>query len=303
MRAQRALEHLVEPEPRRALALVGEPRAEGVQAPRRPRAPAPGPRRGPPPRSSCAPSRAASASSAERVGRQADHRRGEQPEQRLLVARVGQRGQQVAQVADLLAPPPPAPAGRQRRQPGELQRALVEADLGRRAQQHDDVARRDALLVHERADALGHEPRLGLLDRAGGRQPEAQRGRARRRSRRRRRSPAARPAARAPAASSRPGRRSTQRSCSGPKRIVERAQDLRARAEVRGQRGGPARRLQARAARAEDLDVGVAEARRSPAARRRPCRRCRAPRSSSSSSCSGFVSWNSSTMMRSKRSR
>ena len=196
----------------------------------------------------------------QRVGGQADQRRGEQAEQRLLVARVGQRGEQVAEVADLLAPPPAAPAGRERRQPGELQRALVEAHLGRGAQQHDDVARRDALLVHERADALGHEPRLGLLDRA-----------------RRRADPTPSAPRRVAVPRVGVGQQQLDHRLGGRRvvaagaqvdpalvqraeGVVERAQDLRARAEVGRQRRGPPGRLQALAARAEDLDVGVAEA-------------------------------------------
>ena len=254
---QRALEHLVEPQARRALALAREPRAEGGQAPRvlgrqRQGVVVDG-----------LPERHGALAGPERqqgqgVGGQAGHRRGQQPEQRLLVARVGQGGEQVAEVADLLAPPPPAAAGRQRGQPGQLERALVEAHLGRRAQQHDDLARCDALLVHQRGDALGHEPRLGLLDRAGRRQPEPQRARR-----------VAVPGVGVgdQQLDHRLGRRSVVAPRAQvdpvlvhrPEGTVERAQDLRARAEVGGQRRGPARCLQARATRAEDLHVGMAE--------------------------------------------
>ena len=213
----------------------------------------------------------------QRVGGQADHRRGQQPEQRLLVARVGQRGEQVAQVADLLAPPPSASAGRQRRQarPAPARARRGPSRPTRAAARRRRAARRPRR-ARARPTRWATSARLGLLDRAGGRQPEAQRaGRV------------AVPgvgvgdqqldhAARAPAASSRPGRRSTQWSCSEPKaplsarRISGRERKLVASVAVaarrlqarRGARGRPRRRRGGR--------------RRSPAARRRPCRRCRA---------------------------
>ena len=60
---------------------------------------------------------------------------------------------------------------------GPLHERWVDLRPGRGAQQHDDVARSHALLVHQGPHALCHEPCLRLLDRAGGGQSHAERPR------------------------------------------------------------------------------------------------------------------------------
>ena len=194
----------------------------------------------------------------QRVGRQPDERRGEHAVQRGLVARVGERGQPRAEVAHDLPAPVAAPADGHRQQPLVLERALVDGQVAERAQQHDDVLGP----VHAGGDELGHalgeQARLGLAPGLRARPHLAEvdvlpaglvgdqqlderlaRRAARRGPRAARRSPSPEP------------RR---------ERRVDRVEDRAVRAEVRRQRRDAAVGGELRAQRAEDVDVGVAEA-------------------------------------------
>ena len=106
----------------------------------------------------------------ERVGGQADERRREDAVERGLVARVGERGEPGAEVADDLAAPVAAAADRQRQQALVLERALVDGQVAEAAQQHDDLLGPRVAGVDEVADALGEQARLGVAPRLRARQ-------------------------------------------------------------------------------------------------------------------------------------
>ncbi len=156
-------EELGEREPARPPTLGGEPGrpldetlgvdpAEAGRGPCRVghRAPQPGPRRA-----------GGQRAAGEAVGRERGaERRGEQPQQRRLVVRVGERREVVGEVLDLLARPEPAAARRERGQPGILEGALVGGDVRGRADEDDDVARRRLARLHQLGDPLREQPRL-----------------------------------------------------------------------------------------------------------------------------------------------
>ena len=286
MRRTRALEQLVEPEARRALALGREPRAERGQAPRVLGRAASARRRGRPPRSSWRPrarrARAAPGASEDRpASGEASSPSSASSSRGLASAASRWHRSRIC-----WRPHQPRPPRGQRRQPGQLQRALVEAHLGRRAQQHDDVAGATPSSCTSSATRWATSRASACLTglAAGSPTPSA---------------PGASPfQASASVTSSSTTRRGRGRVVAPGAQVdpvlvqraegaVERAQDLRARAEVGGQRrrSGP-RASRRAAARAEDLDVGVAEAvdRLELVADRAALSRST---SSSSSSCSG----------------
>ena len=86
--------------------------------------------------------------------------RGEGPEERFVVERVGDRRQQRADVGDLLLGPVAAPADHVGAQAGARQRVLVGVEVGEGAQQDDHRAALDPRLV-ELAQARRQRPRLG----------------------------------------------------------------------------------------------------------------------------------------------
>ena len=196
----------------------------------------------------------------ERVGGQADERRREDAVERGLVARVGERGEPGAEVADDLAAPVAAAADRQRQQVLVLERALVDRQVAEAAQQDDDLLGPRVAAVDEVADALREQACLGVAPRLRARQlaevgrvvavPAGLVGQQQLDERRR-----------TPAAGSRPSRSATK---SAPRRganaalIVSRI-GPRLRKFVASVATRPCGR-QRRAARAEDLDVGVAKA-------------------------------------------
>ncbi len=95
----------------------------------------------------------------ERVERDAAERRGERRVDGELVHRVGQGAEPLAQVEHLLLAPVAAPADQVGRDAALLESPLVEAHVGGRAQEQDDVAR----LVaggDQLADPAGEQPRL-----------------------------------------------------------------------------------------------------------------------------------------------
>ena len=166
--------------------------------------------------------------------------RGEGAEQRLVVERVGERRQQRADVGDLLLGPVAAAADDVGAQAGPLQRVLVGVEMGERSQQYDHLAAVDPD-VGQLSQPLGEGARLGQavkwrrsVDRrfqvdplrvpavAGGEQ-QLDRGSRRRRERRRR------------ASRRRAAARKHLAPSSFPADRVDRADQLRPRAEVAAQ--------------------------------------------------------------------
>ena len=239
------------------------------------------------------------------VGTQPDQRRGQQPQQRQLVARVGERAEIGAEVAAPAGGPSsrgrrwrasraPAPRARARRPPCRSPRA---AGPRRRRGRH-------ALVAHElaRSRAPRREPRRGAWPRLRAATPAAPAVHAST-SARRRSAAARRAAPSGRRAASRAGdeRRRSAAPCSGPNAALSTSRSpggcgssspARRPRRALGQRG---------ALRAEDPHVGVPEA----------VDRLQlvaddeasvAASSSSSSAAAALVSWNSSTITRSKRS-
>ena len=252
----------------------------------------------------------------QRVAADAAQRRGQDAEERGLVARVGQRREPREEVADLAAAPPAAPAARERREADVLQGALDRRQRPQGTCEHHDLARPALARVDERAHALGDQARLGRQRRPVGVEARPQGRRELRGGRRRGRGAVRRPV---------PGRGVGEQQLDAPRRVgrldaarherdvalavagaegvVERGQEVGPRPEARGQLGrGPARRELPRGGggRPRRRRGGT---RRSTAARRRRRTSPRRRGASRSSSCSGFVSWNSSTITRAKRSR
>ena len=96
----------------------------------------------------------------QRVRRDRAGGRGERPEERFVVERVGDRRQQRADVRHLLLGPVAASADHVGTQPRPRQRVLVGVEVGEGAQQDDHRAAIDARLV-ELAQARRQRPRLG----------------------------------------------------------------------------------------------------------------------------------------------
>ena len=97
----------------------------------------------------------------ERVVRDADERRREHREQRLVVVAVLQQAQVVEQVDDLLLAEVAAAGHPDRRQVDRAQLLLEPLGVGSGCEEEDDLARRRGARVDELADAAGDVPRLG----------------------------------------------------------------------------------------------------------------------------------------------
>ena len=275
-RLDRPAQQRVEREPRGQRALGGEAVAEGGEPLAVARRQALGERSGPPegrpaperrPRSGV---RANAASivlharprpglgdEGERVGRRADERGGEDAEERLLVARVRERREPRAEVADDLAAPVAAAAGGHRLEAGVLERALVDGQVAGRPDEHDDL--------------LGPRPRPRRRARASaGRRAAPPRGATAARAGSAPRSTSSQPVVPVMSSSTRgarlrrrlDARHERREALPHPlrERRVDDVEDLRMRAEVDGQRERAAGLGEAGAAGAEDADVRVAEA-------------------------------------------
>ena len=97
----------------------------------------------------------------ERVVRDADERRGEHGEQRLVVVAVLEEPQVGEQVDDLLLPEVAAARSAVRRQVDRAELLLEPLGVGPGREEQDDLARRRGARVDELADAPGDVPRLG----------------------------------------------------------------------------------------------------------------------------------------------
>ena len=89
----------------------------------------------------------------ERVREDGAGGRGERSEERLVVERVRDHGEQAAQIVDLLLRPEAAPTDDVGIQPGVLERGLDGSHVGEGAHQDDDLRRVDSLVVHQLAGA------------------------------------------------------------------------------------------------------------------------------------------------------
>ena len=109
----------------------------------------------------------------ERVVRDADERRREHGEQRLVVVAVVEEAQVREEVDDLLLAEVAAPGGTVGRQADRTQLLLEPLGVGPGGEEEDDLARRRATGVDELADASRDVPRLGAapVDARLGRSP------------------------------------------------------------------------------------------------------------------------------------